>query len=139
MHKPVQIVVLGLSALGLMVADFSPQSSFVPGFVPEAAALIGRPVSPMSFAGVARRTTRRAVYADTAAVAATSAAVATTAAVESAPPSAGGSVAIGTVITTLPPGCSAHTIDGVQYKKCNGTYYRAAFQGSNLVYVAAQP
>jgi len=31
------------------------------GFVSEAAARIGRPLTPMSYAGVARRTTRRAV------------------------------------------------------------------------------
>jgi hypothetical protein len=32
-------------------------------FVREAHAIIGRPLTPLSFAGVARRTTRRAVYA----------------------------------------------------------------------------
>jgi hypothetical protein len=30
-------------------------------FAPEAHAIIGRPLTPMSYAGVARRTTRRAV------------------------------------------------------------------------------
>ncbi len=139
MKKPVNAIVLGLSALGLTVADITPQSPFVPRFVPEAAAFIGRPVTPMSFAGVARRTTRRAVYAETAAVAATSAAAATTAAVATAPPPAGGSVPIGTVVTTLPAGCSVTTISGVEYHECANVYYRAAFQGNNLVYVATQP
>ena len=139
MKKPLNAMVLGLSALGLLVVDLSPTTPFVPGLVPEAAALIGRPVSPMSFAGVARRTTRRAVYAETAAVAATGAAAATTAAVATAPPPAGGSVPIGTVITALPAGCAATTIGGVEYHQCDGTYYRAAFQGNNLVYVATQP
>jgi hypothetical protein len=32
-----------------------------PSFVNEAQAIIGRPLTPMSYAGVARRTTRRAV------------------------------------------------------------------------------
>jgi len=32
--------------------------------VKEAHAIIGRPLTPLSYAGVARRTTRRAVYAD---------------------------------------------------------------------------
>jgi hypothetical protein len=27
----------------------------------------------------------------------------------------------------------------VQYFNCNNVFYRAAFQGSNLVYVVAQP
>jgi hypothetical protein len=47
-----------------------------------AEAVIGRPLTPMSYAGVARRTTRREVYAGaamtTAAVATTAAVVATT-------------------------------------------------------------
>jgi hypothetical protein len=37
------------------------KSTFVGGFVSEAEARIGRPLTPMSYAGVARRTTRRAV------------------------------------------------------------------------------
>jgi hypothetical protein len=32
-------------------------------FVPTASAVVGRPLTPVSYAGVARRTTRRAVYA----------------------------------------------------------------------------
>jgi hypothetical protein len=46
---------------------------FVPehGFVTRAEAIIGRPVTPMSYAGVARRTTRRAVAVGAAAGAAT--------------------------------------------------------------------
>ena len=40
----------------------------------------------------------------------------------------------------LPPGCAATPIGGVEYYNCApGVYYRAAFQGNNLVYVAAQP
>jgi hypothetical protein len=31
----------------------------VPGFVPAAHAIVGRPLTPMSYAGVARRTARR--------------------------------------------------------------------------------
>jgi hypothetical protein len=34
-----------------------------PIFAGDAHAIIGRPLTPMSYAGVARRTTRRAVYA----------------------------------------------------------------------------
>lgn len=40
------------------------------GFFPEAQARIGRPLTPMSYAGVARRTTRRAVAVGAAAGAA---------------------------------------------------------------------
>jgi type II secretory pathway pseudopilin PulG len=46
-----------------------------------------------------------------------------------------GAPAIGTVVTTLPAGCKPETRDGVEYQNCGGVYYRAAFQGANLVYV----
>jgi hypothetical protein len=41
------------------------------GFVSSSEARIGRPLTPMSYAGVARRTTRRAVYGTAAAAGAT--------------------------------------------------------------------
>jgi len=44
------------------------------------------------------------------------------------------------VVSALPPGCVSTPINGVQYfSGAPGVYYRAAFQGNNLVYVAAQP
>jgi hypothetical protein len=46
-----------------------------------------------------------------------------------------GAPAIGTVVSTLPAGCKPETRDGVEYQNCGGVYYRAAFQGANLVYV----
>jgi len=40
----------------------------------------------------------------------------------------------------MPPGCAATPIKGVEYYNCApGVYYRAVFQGNNLVYVATQP
>jgi hypothetical protein len=47
------------------------------GVVSASEARIGRPLTPMSYAGVARRTTRRAVYGTAAAAAAAGAYVAT--------------------------------------------------------------
>lgn len=52
---------------------------------------------------------------------------------------AAGVLPIGTVVTTLPAGCTAVNSGGVEYQSCGGNYYRAAFQGSQLVYVTAQP
>ena len=68
----------------------------------DAAAIVGMPLTPMSYAGVARRTVRRTSYA----AAATGAAAA----------------------TTLPAGCAV----GVP---CGGVTYRAAYQGTEVVYV----
>jgi len=51
-----------------------------------------------------------------------------------------GPVPIGTVVSTLPAGCVATAINGIEYFNCApGVYYRAAFQSNNLVYVATQP
>ena len=50
-----------------------------------------------------------------------------------------GALPIGTVVTALPAGCTTMTSGGVEYNKCGNDYYRAAFQGSQLVYVTAQP
>lgn len=56
-----------------------------------------------------------------------------------APPPEGGKLPIGRVVTALPAGCVAKTIDGVEYQHCGSDYYRAAFQGNQLVYVTSQP
>jgi hypothetical protein len=140
MKKMLKPIVLGLSLPALLLVDFS--SDAPRGLVVgrEAAAIIGVPLSPVSVAGVARRTTRRVV--------ATEAAVATTAAAAQPkppppPPPAqapAGPVPIGTVVHALPPGCAPTPIKGVEYYNCGpGVFYRSAFQGNNLVYVAAQP
>jgi hypothetical protein len=42
---------------------------------------------------------------------------------------------VGTVVSALPAGCKPETKGGVEYQNCGGVYYRAAFQGNNLVYV----
>jgi hypothetical protein len=47
------------------------------GLISTSEARVGRPLTPMSYAGVARRTTRRAVYGSAAAAAAAGAYVAT--------------------------------------------------------------
>lgn len=121
---------------------------FVPGrpLTNTAEAIIGRPLTPMSYAGVARRTTRRVMWgttvAATTAVAATSAAEA--ASYASAPPPPGpaaapsSAVPIGTVVTALPGACTPVAVGGVEYSDCAGVFYKAAFQGSNLVYVVVE-
>ena len=110
--------------------------------VKNAEAIIGRPLTPMSYAGVARRTTRRVVYADTAVAASTAAAAtASTAAYNpppQPPPSSSSGVPIGTVAQSLPGGCKSVAVSGTEYHDCSGTFYKTAFQGNNLVYVVVQ-
>jgi len=123
----------------------------------EAHAVVGAPLTPVSAAGVARRTTRRVVVAETSATQAAAASTAATqqqqaataqqqaataqqqaataqqqAAASARPP---GAPAAGAVVTSLPAGCKPETSNGVEYQNCGGIYYRAAFQGNNLVYV----
>jgi phage protein D len=140
---------------------------FCLGLAAEAAAIVGAPLTPVSVAGVARRTTRRVVVASAAttsaatASAASASAASANAAAQSAQASAAqaqsaaqasaaqasaaqaqaaaahpaGAPAVGSVVSTLPAGCVPATKDGVEYQNCGGVYYRAAFQGNNLVYV----
>ena len=140
-------ILLGSTLLVLLFVDAAPESPFGVGLVREANAVFGRPLTPVSFAGVARRTTRRAVVYGSAAASSTAAATTASqtqqpapAPAPTAPPPApaatGGAVPVGTIVTALPAGCTSAPEGGVQYYKCNGTRYRAAFQGNNLVYVA---
>jgi len=113
--------------------------------VKEAEAIFGRPLTPISYAGVARRTTRRVVYADTAVAASTAAAATASAAAynpppppQQPPPQASGGVPVGTVVQALPGGCKSVTVSGTEYHDCGGSFYKTAFQGNNLVYVVVQ-
>jgi hypothetical protein len=176
MNRVVKTFVLGLALPMLLLADIAPEAPLGVGFVREAAAVIGAPLTPVSYAGVARRTTRRtvAVVGTSSAAAATSAAAtssqqqataqqqqataqqqqataqqqaataqqqqATAQQQAAAQQKAAGAPPLGSMVATLPSGCAATPINGVEYYKCaSGVYYRAAFQGNNLVYVATQP
>lgn len=93
----------------------------------DALAIVGRPLTPVSYAGVARRTARRTVAyqgAATAAAVGTGVAVGAAAGAASAYP-----------VTGLPAGCSTTVTGGVSYQSCGGTYYRPYYQGPDVVYV----
>ena len=55
------------------------------------------------------------------------------------PAAAGKPLPLGTVVSALPPGCVATPVGGEAYYYCGGNFYRAVFQGNQLVYVTAQP
>ena len=99
-HKTRRILALLLLGGGLAIAG-------------DALAVVGRPLTPISYAGVARRTTRRAVYANSAAAAPVAAPVV-------AP--------VPAAVPALPAGCAVGA-------PCGGATYRPAYQGTNLVYV----
>jgi hypothetical protein len=151
MKIPARLLV-AVSLLALAAASLVPRVPAGIGFVGDAHAIIGMPMTPVSYAGVARRTAYREVAVASTAAVVTTAAVATAsaeaaaasqqaaaraAAAPPAPPP--GSLAVGTVVMQLPGGCVSAPIGGVEYYLCNGTYFRSAFQGNNLVYVVQRP
>jgi hypothetical protein len=148
MKRALKSLALGASLAALLAVDLAPEAPLGLQLARDANAIIGAPLTPMSYAGAARRTTRRvvAVEATAATAAAASASAAASAQPKPPPPPApppaapAGPVPIGTVVQSLPPGCVATPIGGVEYYNCApGVYYRAAFQGNNLVYVSARP
>ena len=166
MTRQLRFTAWTLAAVTAFCADpaFEPTHGF--RFMAEAEAIVGAPLTPGSVAGVARRTAYRSAASQSSAQsaaaqqqtataqqqAATAQQQAATAqqqaaaaqppqaaAPQPAPAASGQAQPIGTVVTALPAGCTQTTVGGVQYSKCGATYYRAAFQGTNLVYVSAQP
>ncbi len=155
MRNALKTLVLGAAALLAYGVGFD--ASAPGGLAPlgTADAVVGRPLTPVSYAGVARRTTyRHAAY--TSAAVATTAAVATSAAYSASAAAASASASaasaatsasaaqasgppIGTIVTSLPQGCQQMTMNDISYYNCGGTYFRTAFQGNNLVYVVSQP
>ena len=116
--------------------------------VPEAHAVLG----------VRRRAHRRGVIVGyTAGAAAATTAAATTAAASQQqaaaaqppapapaapapqPAATGEPLPLGTVVQSLPGGCTPTPVGGIEYYYCSGNFYRAVFQGNQLVYVTAQP
>jgi len=146
--KPIlKITVITISLVLMLIADVPFMTLKL---VPEAEAIFG----------VRRRAWRRGVIVGSTAGAVTAAAVANSrqptvvyqgsapaaspapppAAPQAPPPAAAGNrLPLGTVVHALPAGCSSTPVGGEQYYYCGGNFYRAVFQGNNLVYVTAQP
>jgi hypothetical protein len=159
-------IVLTALLVFISIVEFIPGSPMRLEFVRDADAIIGMPWTPLSFAGVARRSMyREAVwnaaainaaaansaaanmaYANAAAAqsaaanaAAAQAAAANAQAAAAAAHAAQAALPIGSTVPYLPPGCNSMVISGVNYFNCNGVYYRAGFQGNNVVYIVSTP
>ena len=81
-------------------------------FIENAEAVRGRPGTPGSAAGVARRSTRRAVHRR---------------------------IAVGTRVTVLPGGCTTVITRNVTYHHCGGVHYRPYYEGTTVIYVVEEP
>ena len=127
-------VALSTCVLAAMCAADVLQVPFKLGIVGDAAAgLIVAPVRRTAVVTTAVVASSSANANAAAAANANAAAAAAKAAPVPGPP------AIGTVVTTLPPGCTSTALNGVDYMRCGSTYYKASMMGSNLVFVVAQP
>ena len=95
MFKPTvnATLIAAVVLVSAMSTDIALDSGLV---ISEAQAVIGRPLTPMSYAGVARRTTRRAIYATS------------------------------VYAATLPRGCTTVVIEGTALHQCGATYYQAS-------------
>ena len=92
--------------LAMLMVDVSPDGSLpLVSFTPDAQARVGRPLTPVSVAGVARRTTRRVVRRSA------------------------------IYISTLPAGCGQVNINGAMYWQCGATYYQQSGTQYVVVYV----
>ena len=129
------------------------------GLVRNAEAVVGVPASPLSVAGVARRTAVRTtvvvsassqqaaaasqqqaqVSQQQAQVAQQQAQVAQQQAATAQAQAAAARLPVGTTVSALPAGCTSAQISGASYFNCGGTYYKPSFQSSNVVYVVSQP
>lgn len=106
MNKPLKmaIAIALLSAIGPL--DLQYHLAGVPlSFVAPAEARVGRPLTPVSVAGVARRTSRRVIRRST------------------------------IFVPALPAGCVVTPIDGANYWRCGATYYAASGAQFVVVYI----
>lgn len=94
MMKKSTLLLMALGA-AVMVGELVP-GGIVPGgvLVKEAHAIVGRPLTPVSVAGAARRTTRRMI------------------------------VATSVTVAALPPACTVVVIEGTSLHQCGTTYYQ---------------
>lgn len=142
MKTLIKTLTLSAALAGLWLADLSPEAPFLPVFVADAQAIIGRPLTPVSYAGVARRTTRRAVvatdtvYATTETAAAQQQAAASQQqAAQAQQQAADNRLPSGTIVSALPAGCESTDVDGTTLFNCGGVMYKPTFQSNKLVYV----
>jgi hypothetical protein len=140
MKTILKISVVAMSLVLMLIADV-PQmlERAIPRLLEQREVqLLSVPLVPEAEAvmGVRRRTRRRTAVvvgssvhaADTAAQAQQQTAAATATYV----------VPVGTVVQTLPQGCGSVVVSEVNYSNCGGVYYKAAYQGNNLVYVVVE-
>lgn len=105
--RTILLAVAGLATfcLGVSIEPDITRWSAETGVVSSAEARVGRPLTPLSVAGVARRTTRRVIRRST------------------------------VYVATLPRGCATVLINGASYYQCGASYYQPYGGQYVVVYV----
>jgi hypothetical protein len=98
------LIVVGIMAFGSEIGDRI-SLPLKQRLVPTAEAIVGRPLTPVSVAGVARRTTRRVIRRST------------------------------IYVMTLPQPCTTMVIEGTVLQQCGGSYYQPYNNQYVVVYV----
>jgi hypothetical protein len=62
-----------------------------------------------------------------------------TAAAQQQAAASGTPLPLGTVVATLPAGCTPTPVGGVNYYYCGGNFYEAVYEGSTLKYITTKP
>lgn len=128
------------TAVLVLVAGFSlgVPLPVVPDLEQVAEAIVGAPLTPVSVAGVARRTAVRSASAAEHQKAAAAQQQQQAAAAAQAQ-AAASRLPVGTTVSALPSGCTSVHVSDADYFNCGGTLYKPAYQSNNLVYVVSQP
>ena len=148
MNSIVKPLALGACFVVMLGAEIASEVPLTLGLFSDAHAIVGvapggsvvRRHAVVGTAAVASSTANaNAAATANANAAAANANAAAAAAKPAAPAAPAGPPPVGTMVTTLPPGCAPTKLNGVDYQRCGSTYYRAGMQGSNLVFVVSQP
>lgn len=133
MNSPAKILLSTMAFAILAFGEVDTTALLPVLMIKQAQAIVGAPATPVSVAGVARRTAVRTT------VAVSSAAAASAASKPQAPPPGGPALPLGTVVSALPAGCASVQLHGTNYFNCQGTYFRPAYQGQDIVYIVENP
>ena len=143
------LVVMLMADVPLLPVQLVPEAQAILGVRRRTAVVVGATVHAADSAQMAQAQQQTAAAQQQAATAEKEAAAAKkeaaaakqqAAAAPPLPPTASGKpLPLGTVVSALPPGCVATPVGGEAYYYCGGNFYRAVFQGNQLVYVTTQP
>ncbi len=150
---------LAAGVFAMMFLADVPAAMLGVSFVREAEAfvVVARPPRPMAVMGAVAVTTavvasssakasaaaqanaNAAAQANQAAAQANQAAAEAKAAAATAQQPPPGPPPVGTMVTTLPAGCSQTKLNNVDYLRCGSTYYKPTMVGDTAVFVVSQP